>query len=771
MKNKMTKIDRFRYLLALGAPLEAFFQNHIIDFADYFFTWVRDFQVGTAVLSAKNRLKTFLTKKVSDGSNGHSNLYDRLTHHNDGSLTRAGDATLGVMIASLAVGSVRAIHQYTHSKKLISVNRLAEQEAVVKADNASTHAYILDQLTEETTTIPINGNDGIYSIVITDSRFRKKRYLHLKRRDDKPWQDETLLNALNATKRADTRTQRFLQRLKLEAPARHDQHKPLWWVNMMANSKIGGAINHVWRFFINSSMVYWIAWYFAVVAKNMAFSLSVPALTVTLSITAAISLAVIAWKTAHLIRNYHHTRVLRKNVRRLASNPEHVLSKRITPGQKNLLLQLIRLNRDELNKPQREKYAVKQIADAYEKIIADEKVACKKIRDQWIQDHFMTFEHEQNKHRANIHDNHRLDDDLTASDLNKEIPQFNTGLYYHLNFKQRTKAIRTHAALGVVRDMIVGFVIPFFIFALIGAIAALAPHLAIMVAIAGVMGSGSIGAYAGIALAAIIGIKSIASARNSTKEYHNTIANNLNASVIVCGKNITKQEYFLRLEKKLQKKLRAVQNHPAAKERIKTTGYPLDKINVYNDDYFRKQRTRYGKWVKVKKTLNRILDFTGGTQTGILITRFLFLAGMVAAGALAVFSFGAPLAFIGFAIAAGAIVGGIRFMHAQLQRRKEKSLHFAETIDQRITYMKNRMLELQGFMNEAPHSAKPDSETIETPAVTDVSTTKPMQHDILGHGKPFAHHAKHMLFKPAVEPIIGHHAIREHNPPAITVSI
>jgi hypothetical protein len=132
----------------------------------------------------------------------------------------------------------------------------------------------------------------------------------------------------------------------------------------------------------------------------------------------------------------------------------------------------------------------------------------------------------------------------------------------------------------------------------------------------------------------------------------------------------------------------------------------LKEINVFNDRYFKTQEVGPSKNRRLNRFLYKLYKGINGAQTGIFVTRSLFLTGAALAVACAAAGPFAPAVFIGIAATIGVIACAAKLFHLYLDKKERNRQFFADTLPDRISYLKKQYKQL--MVAEAilhPHAA------------------------------------------------------------------
>lgn len=714
MPKKKSKLE---YLLSIGAPLETWLQNTIVDVGDYFFTFIRLFQVFTNVIA--NAISNVASKMIDlaqTGANGFTNLisppqknpasdaetgghsrYDHTVHNTNGGLTPAGDAIFISMGFSMLLGAIRGIYQKIHRTRNISTERLIQNRMNLASTETRKDDIKLGSSNVLNIDYPENTN---FKVTSKKTRFSGHRIKVTNANDDDIFSDENLaatIAAQNATHK--------LTRLNL--------------INKVGKSPVGTVAGSAWKFSNNQSMWYWLAWYMRVVATNMTESVSRASVKITVGFTAAIGGVFSFWKYLNWCYRMWKEGTVIGHISKLIFNPNRNDLNDLADNDKANLLKVIRAtipqqdlttleaaNPKDMDKAtfKKRKGYIDKIFKIHHELIANNKATRKHLREAWIQKSFMDEEAKQNAWQLNA--NAALNPGTALQGV--QIPANdvqNTTLRQHLLLKN-TGLLNRRTAVATIRNVVIGFAMPFFIFSMLAAATVLFPPLGAAVFAAGVFNSVLIMTITGTVIAAVMGLTTPAAQRQETLDYRAKADAKLKEKVMVNGSSISKETHFTLLETKLNQTIASIRNNPEMLAALQASGYSLEKINVYNDDYFEKQRHEPTRWVKAKKFMKRAYEFVGGGQTGVLITRFLFLSGMVGATLIAsVATFGAPLIFLGIAAGLGLALGSLRLAHYRMNRKVAHANKCVEHLDARIKYMEDRTAELQQFI--AAQSADP----------------------------------------------------------------
>lgn len=700
MNNKKSKLNR---ILSLGKPLEQWLQNSIIDVGDYFFTFVRLFQVFSNVMTnaihirPNKDLETASGKDInakkahglppSDDETGGHSRYDHTVHNSHGGLTPAGDAIFVSMGFSMLLGAIRGIYQKIHATKNISTERLRKNlmntAATDKAKETIANMALPDTVDQ------VYPNNNRYKIVARRtriSRLHRLKVIHANV-DDTLTEDDLIEAAKQAQASKQTR---------------------LTPINQVSDSAVGRVTGSLWNFGVNQSMIYWLAWYMRVVLTNMKESMSRFSAKITVGVTAITGLTFSLWKVLNMSYRSWKKTITIGHISQLMVNPART-DLPLSPTEKQNLLNVIAFvgmddnlkDPHQLDKTQlaHRKAKIQAALTLYKTALAKDKAKRKHMRETWIQAQFMEQEASQNAARLHLAEKPRTEHLLTEQETNN--PDItNLHLRQHL-LLDNNPLLNRRTVVATIRNVVIGFALPFFIFSLLAAATVLFPQVPLVLFAAGILKSALIMTAVGVVIGGIMGLVTPAAERRNTHLHRAKAEAALNETVTVNDVTITKETQFSLLESRLKSVMAKIRGDNNLLTKIRDSGYAFDRINVYNDDYFEKQRTAPTGWARAKKVMKRAYEFVGGGQTGVLITRFLFLGGMVAAplvAGLTVATFGAPLIFFGIASVLAVTLGGLRLAHYRQNRAVAHSNHGVSHLDARIKYLENRTAELEAFV-------------------------------------------------------------------------
>lgn len=296
----------------------------------------------------------------------------------------------------------------------------------------------------------------------------------------------------------------------------------------------------------------------------------------------------------------------------------------------------------------------------------------------------------------------------SCSSLNgkkKPTPQdiFSTSIAEHLlgsNVERDARLIIT--TLGTA---ISAFIITTFVLYFLSCCAALIPGIAAGAFSTFLLGT-EITAYASTAIGGLFGVTTFCKLRADQLAYEKKVYQILSAEYKP-GSGITKADKFAELHRIVEaKKAEIVQLRNSIQalgennEKSLLAKYDLNKVDVFNDYYFEKQKHTPSLMTWIKKGFNRLHAFVSGGESGIYLARTLLLAGGIAATAVAASFTGTLIPFLIIAGALGIVVGGLKLAQYQLDRNQEHREAFLNTIDNRIYYLELKNNELNAVLKK-----------------------------------------------------------------------
>lgn len=749
-KAKATYAKRIaRYLLAKAKPIENFLQNNPINHGDIQSTWVRLMQVFGNIWA--NFRQALSTVKASDADNPNS-FFNKMMHGGkyiiNGAgkvvytgITALGDFFIGTLIMSLVVGTLVGLYQKWHATKLLSQERLLKSKLAVaktkaakerlEAELKKIHDTIRDKELE------VEQSNAQYTLLAKERHHGKFRFRRLKfvRREaaftdaeiDQAGNDIEADNAAAADKTIGGK--RKVTRLQ--------------WVLDAANTKVVRVLSSIWNWNVNQSMVYWLAWFVALCAVGFTAALTGAALITVNVITIGVGVLFSLGKLAQRIVTYRARRNLEKHIDELVRYPgrratDFKYGKKFSAEESDLLDTIIEKHfvdgeNPYANKAHKDidkaafKRFISNVAAHFNKVKANDKAARKAERVKYIQrdfinfegedyaEHFKQFGFEVNKDAAFAPDD-AVTEKRKAFLTAQLYEQLKIEVEYDANKEAnifKSKRLNRSGLVGIRQGFVFGFVIPFFIISMIGAFLlfpALGPAI---VAVGSFLLNAQAAVYImtalGLSAGVVLGIHKFAGARQAKNDHAFKAANVLRRATYK-DTGLTREDAFIERKAMLDDLINGFSEEQKA-EIIKMGGADLlNKESVYNHDYFDRQRTHRGAWSHLKNVGGYIYQFLGGTQTGVLMTRFLFLSAMVLSGVIvagvAAFSFGAPVIFFAIAAVMAVTLGTLRVIDIHQDRKIARRDGFLNNMDVRIEFLERNISLLKGvfgkFKSEKP---------------------------------------------------------------------
>lgn len=766
-KAKATYAKRIaRYLLAKAKPIENFLQNNPINHGDIQSTWVRLMQVFGNIWA--NFRQALSTVKASDADNPNS-FFNKMMHGGkyiiNGAgkvvytgITALGDFFIGTLIMSLVVGTLVGLYQKWHATKLLSQERLLKSKLAVaktkaakerlEAELKKIHDTIRDKELE------VEQSNAQYTLLAKERHHGKFRFRRLKfvRREaaftdaeiDQAGNDIEADNAAAADKTIGGK--RKVTRLQ--------------WVLDAANTKVVRVLSSIWNWNVNQSMVYWLAWFVALCAVGFTAALTGAALITVNVITIGVGVLFSLGKLAQRIVTYRARRNLEKHIAALINFDKNAAelkyNEKFSDEDSVLLLNIANHLREKDENALEDESIIKKIAAIFNKVKANDKAARKAERVKYIQRDFINFEGEDyvehfKQFGVEVDKGAAFAPDDAVTEKRKAFltaqlyEQLKIEVEYDANKEAnifKSKRLNRSGLVGIRQGFVFGFVIPFFIISMIGAFLlfpALGPAI---VAVGSFLLNAQAAVYImtalGLSAGVVLGIHKFAGARQAKNDHAFKAANVLRRATYK-DTGLTREDAFIERKAMLDDLINGFSEEQKA-EIIKMGGADLlNKESVYNHDYFDRQRTHRGAWSHLKNVGGYIYQFLGGTQTGVLMTRFLFLSAMVLSGVIvagvAAFSFGAPVIFFAIAAIMAVTLGTLRVIDIHQDRKIARRDGFLNNMDVRIEFLERNISLLKGvfgkFKSEKPADA-PNSQVEMLNTMTQSVVSEPGNSLVLG---------------------------------------
>ncbi len=756
-----------KYILAKTKSAENFLQNSPINHGDIQSTWVRLIQVFTNVWA--NFRQGLSTLKASDKDNPNA-FFNKMMHGTKYIVTKAGgviytgitavgDFVISTLILSLVIGTLVGLYQKWHASKLLSQERLLKSKLAVAKTKAAKDKleaelkFIHDKRREkELGIVQANQHYALQAKERHHGMFRFRRLKFVRR-------DENFTDAEIQKAAADIAAEEAMASDKTVGGKRKVTR--LHWVIDAANTKVVSVLSSIWNWNVNQSMVYWLAWFVALCAVGFTAALTGAALITVNVITIGVGALLSLGKLAHRIVTYrarrnlekHIDELLRYPVRGTKDNPPFTYGKKFSIADSDMLRKIAAAHlekneADELvspyaNKGRKDidkaelKGVISKIAAHFNKVKANDKAARKAERVQYIQREFINFEGEQYEAQFDIAADKNFQANKTVT---KQRSGFLTAqLYDYLkierdpeNENHHFKSRRLHRSglVGFRQGFVFGFVIPFFIISMIGAFLLFPVLGPAIVAIGSFLLNAPAAVYimtaCGFAAGAVLGVHKFASARQAKNDHAFKAEHVLKAQYKDTG--LSREAAFIERKAALDNLINGFSEEEKADIINKGGADLLNKDSVYNYDYFEKQRTKKSAWTNFKNVGGYIYEFFCGTQTGVLMTRFLFLSAMVLSGVIvagvAAFSFGAPVIFFAIAAAMAVLLGSLRVIDIHQNRKIARRDGFLNNIDVRIEFLERNFSLVSGLMQKL-RGSEPAPSSTDDPAPVVFSTDIP----------------------------------------------
>lgn len=848
-------IKQYLSKLPSGQALEAYLQSYPIDKLDVLFaTTIRLFDVFSSIFANGS----FDPDPQFNSNNHHPtgvdsqdyglSFYDRFMYKPSPDGTTFHPSATGIAISGAAAGLAllagigRSVYDIAHKNNLKSRKRLKTMMARHLTDEEMNEYLKLEEEAEarikestkqlasalnELRNIASEKNVGQEALNKVLKKIEAGQAALQKAKDTQGEQHKIqqaihdASNAFNTTENAyridvDEKGRHHIQRVRgsvFNKPPRHKEAKPLKEsifsaIRQLDKHRYANRLAMPFTWLTNQSMWYWLAWFAALVIVGP-IAIAAPPVMLGLALaTAIIGVALSIWKG--ISRSALHIKHIdqRAKIIDILLRPHIVLDS--TFKRSILTMHTYYHNHPAYASLKSNDKRASFLLRKYEKHSAADQANMDTTLKAWQSKTFMDFEHKQNLTKAeNIRNTYGLHVQETAM---ADVAQGKGIREYLLSRTRKSRFTRHLYVISQVAAAIsFGMVIPFFItqllagFVMGGAILALHAGVAInLTTIAGITSvlvtKATLATIWGGVWAVKNGLTTFINQRRARLSYADRVKKLLEKEV----GNETNEARFNRLQHSFDKKIAHLKTlkttNPAAYQGIKKQLVGWKQWSATNHHYHEKQREKATPWTRVKQVLNRGFEVFGGSQTGILITRVLFIFGCVCAAALAGaavtavsgVTFGlAPIIFTVMAGVAGGLLGGNRLLKYHMRSRQEHRKNFLNTFDQRVKFLEQKNEELDKVLGveravaaNAPAAPAPEEDQapgvpvaaedqalnpapdIAPAAATTERTTEPMQHEIINHGKPLVQYAKHArFFQPAAEPIA------EERPLQITPSI
>lgn len=667
--------------------------THILDLADWGFTWVRSFQLFCSL--------TLADGGVIDMDDNPASIFNKLVHQHGETnmpLAVAGWSMIGVMGGSVVAGGLRGIYQQHRRLRLNSydylMNRLKEVDHIVNLNQGS--VADIDK-------VRATGGQLLAERIDGGARYEmdceNSTQIKLKRKEQKILDQE-------------------FEELYKPIPVVNTAYQPnilFRTVNRIRDSKAGNVAGYVWGWATNHSMLFWIAWMPVAVAVGAAATFTLPYISVIAGVTLGIGGLMTAWKVVEMARHYFKENKVKKDIKarlggikledsELSSLIDTIKEKEIPyahlsgiykPDKRDLR---DKIKIAELPAKVKIKVIYKVISD-FKKYDLQQK---RKVHTHLKQRVFMKYEHTawMNKFDPDKKYNQQV---KTQADLKSKLTK-------HLAGSSIERSMRL--TVGVFNRALLASVFPMFIFWFLAGVVTV-PVLMGAVALKGaaaMIGGPAMFTYTGAVSGGWFGLQALATRRAQQLAYDEKV-NSILQSVYKNEEGVTKLSKFAELETAVNAKKQKILSDDQYNQKAKEYNYPVKQIDVYNDYYFEKQKITPTAKSKFKKFMSRAYQFTGGTQTGALIVRGLFLSGCLLAGVVASAGVGAPLLFAGIALGMAVLAGTSKLTQYILDKKQARREFFIDTIDARISYLEMKDEELGAFMSQVDREGHPSQTT------------------------------------------------------------
>ncbi len=754
-----------------GDAIDNALQNTVTDTADWVFTLPRCAQVILSGYANGNNDPNPHHPLGVDGSDYGNSAFDKMMYHQnaDGSLslTHAGMAMVGVSGGvGVLSGIARGIYKHQHQKHLFSRKRLRammgrhlteeeERERIsIEEEKQKTLAEFMridalrgfeneikkinadrkngDVLTEDEKT-QLNGkfNAAFENIINTpENKIKLDNLIAAYQRQDAT---DKAIAASKAEANEDnpyqisiadgqfviqrTRGSVFNKQRNAEKEARTGIHAFLHKIRKLDNHRYMKRIAYPFNWMINQSMWYWLVWFMAFLIAGPVLLASAPVIISLGAIAAGIGTLISVIKGVSRFNAHSIHKKQRADIATLLRDENAVIEEK-DPLFKNSVLAMKTYYADKLATLKPAKQAA-FLLRKYQKYQAKDGAIANEQLTAWKSRTFMTFEHDQNLKKIEAIRTQQGADAIAEGSITPEMlngvnaPEKDIMRYLSPSKHER----RLRAANNVIGAMAFGFVIPFFITQLLGGILAAGLIAAFGVTILSTSSivAGTMGILNGALLstvwgglwAAKNGLTTFIGQRNSKSAYQQKL-NALNE--VVNGES--KIQKFNKLQHSYDKKLAYLKlHHKNLYETMQKELVDSKHWSATNHHYHEKQRAKATPWTRIKQAMNRAYEVIGGAETGVLVTRVLFLGGCVlgfalagaATVALTGVTFGlAPIVFSVIAGVLGGILGANRLAKYHFGKRQEHREKFVNTFDDRLAFLEQKNNEMDKLLGIAP---------------------------------------------------------------------
>lgn len=556
----------------------------------------------------------------------------------------------------------------------------------------------------------------------------------------------TALQAAAATKTPSTETdilagindllERKVRREQLKVDPKTDRvigtNKFANFINRTRNSKPVRVINSAWNFLANTALIFWPAWMITVLIVGFAASYALPALPIVVGVSFLVA-GVIKGVTEFMkYRAKKKEALLAKNkdkdtvdAEKAAADQEVAETERMTSeANQRLVFKTAHARFNAIfgvKKPEKKDAGAvptKAYKNTYTAAVAMKEKVVVLVNTQPEPVHVPSKAEKAAATKkapptftpAELKEHKRQVDETLQSSIGRRL----------LGSKHQR---RGHIAINMINDAIGYYTLSAFVLWLVGSAffaVGLAPG-----AIAAVFGSigalvlGStlpgISAAFSMVMGGVFSLKAFAVSRSNQLNFEKEVYTRLSEVYKPEKSPATVQETFDKLDNDVNERKAYLKDKLALKQAIirqkikigepidekerYLLTYDLNKVDVYNDRYFRTLEQSPSVWTRIKQASFRAYKALNAAQTWIFVTRSLFLAGAALAGVCLLFGPGAGIAFV--AIAATMAVAGVACKLVQMHMNKKASdkAFFARTIRARISYL-NKMRKELDTLNE-----------------------------------------------------------------------
>lgn len=597
-------------------------------------------------------------------------------------LSEMREGLMGLSFASIGMGIVQRFYKNWRRKQLTSYDHLLKAERNLNPETEATRQTIAQDI-----------NKILQKKMASDYVIARHNHqiLFKKNKDKAATDTDSLPKITTKLKLKSKDTKPFVPNFFIRL------------VNKIRNSRFGTWLANSWAFTILTMMTFWVGWYPLMIAVGIVAAAASP-------FYAAISLippaTFVVFKGLSFAAKWAYKKWFKKKEDQDEATKAKLAEEKIIEdemlarelAQHYIISKEHALNRETLADVMNESEEALQLSWKIKKA---------KHHQRWLQ----TFLDEgKGKEKIGEEIKHKR-----VLKLNK------TKVGSYLLGTQEAKE-RTRVAM--VKDFLDGIVLSLFILWLASTIVLAPVAIAILPAAVGAfLGTSSgwiggvlIGAIAGGIMGAITGVNGYARAQEKHAAYQKRVLEKLSEPYMALDRNthllasvgkpdyaMTKLEAFEDLYKRVEKQKASIAD---SLQKLKTLGGDAwltpqeqailkraQEVDVYNDYYFEKQRPNPTFTSRGIKAAAHTLEFFGGSQSGIFLTRFFLLGALGLAGALALTGYGLPIV-LGVALSAGLVYGSIRLANYVMERRQVHKNFFMETFDARLHYLRSKNGEL-----------------------------------------------------------------------------